>query len=640
MGALKSHLVDPVCWKHFKDKNVVILPDNDDNGRKHARQVARLVQPFAASIKIIEIPGLPEGGDVADWLGCGGTRARLEEAAPLWPEWADDDGEPRTWQTNGAHRNGKGPLRLTEGELIPETQRNAWLTRWGGVVRRKGADTEEIDAFLQTLNARRCDPPLAESEVASISRSVSKYDPADPLEVPEPHQPFPVETLPAAIQPFVGDVAKAIGCDVTYVALPALAALASAVGNSRSVRLKNTWTEPCVLWLVIVGPSGSKKSAPLGLAVRPLTDVQAQRLHKFEGQWDEHKEKLGRHKRAGRQEGPAPRPPTPVERLVIDDITVEKVIGVLDDSPRGVLLAKDELSGWFAGFKRYSSTSNLSAWLPMHSSLPVTYDRKTGDQPTLCIDRAALSIAGGIQPEVLARYLTPEFLGPGCIARLFFAMPDPRFAGWTEDEVDPEVLAGWSRLLEGLLALQMERKKPVALPLSPDAKVAFVQFCNEWKSELEGAADDALRASLAKLEGGAARLALLYHVVGCVARGEDAKSAVTLEAMEAGIRLARWFAGEARRVLALRTERGADGLVELIRRRGGKVKARELQKDHGTQYPTVAAAEAALDGLEGQGVGSWVDVPPGPKGGRPTREFRLAGGCVGADPDGKVSPPK
>ena len=67
--------------------NVVILPDKDDAGRKHAQQVTQSLAGKAKSIKVVELPGLPDKGDVTDWLHAGGTRAELErldsEAKPL-----------------------------------------------------------------------------------------------------------------------------------------------------------------------------------------------------------------------------------------------------------------------------------------------------------------------------------------------------------------------------------------------------------------------------------------------------------------------------------------------------------------------------------------------------------------------------
>jgi hypothetical protein len=54
-------------------REVVILPDNDDPGRKHAQQVAQSLQGKAASVKVVDLLGLPPKGDVSDWLALPGN---------------------------------------------------------------------------------------------------------------------------------------------------------------------------------------------------------------------------------------------------------------------------------------------------------------------------------------------------------------------------------------------------------------------------------------------------------------------------------------------------------------------------------------------------------------------------------------
>lgn len=52
----------------LRGKHVVLLPDNDEPGRKHVEQVARALHGVAASVKILALADLPEKGDVSDWL--------------------------------------------------------------------------------------------------------------------------------------------------------------------------------------------------------------------------------------------------------------------------------------------------------------------------------------------------------------------------------------------------------------------------------------------------------------------------------------------------------------------------------------------------------------------------------------------
>ena len=73
--------------EYFRDRQIVILPDNDEPGRKHAAAVAETLLSVAASVRIVELPGLPAKGDITDWREAGGTIERFRElteaAAPI-----------------------------------------------------------------------------------------------------------------------------------------------------------------------------------------------------------------------------------------------------------------------------------------------------------------------------------------------------------------------------------------------------------------------------------------------------------------------------------------------------------------------------------------------------------------------------
>lgn len=67
--------------------NAVILPDADEPGRRHARQVATSLYRHGCRVRVLDLPGLPPKGDISDWLAAGGTREellRLSEEAPKW----------------------------------------------------------------------------------------------------------------------------------------------------------------------------------------------------------------------------------------------------------------------------------------------------------------------------------------------------------------------------------------------------------------------------------------------------------------------------------------------------------------------------------------------------------------------------
>ena len=67
-------------------ENVVVLPDNDDPGRRHADDVATACHAVGLCVKVIELPNLPPKGDVVDYLG-DHSKDDLFALVTAAPEW-------------------------------------------------------------------------------------------------------------------------------------------------------------------------------------------------------------------------------------------------------------------------------------------------------------------------------------------------------------------------------------------------------------------------------------------------------------------------------------------------------------------------------------------------------------------------
>jgi hypothetical protein len=80
----------PSLTPYFKDRAVVILPDNDTAGQRHAQLVASSLHGTASVIKILNLPNLREKGDVYDWVVAGGTKAQLIDLANAAPNYSSD----------------------------------------------------------------------------------------------------------------------------------------------------------------------------------------------------------------------------------------------------------------------------------------------------------------------------------------------------------------------------------------------------------------------------------------------------------------------------------------------------------------------------------------------------------------------
>jgi hypothetical protein len=73
--------------EHFRGRQVIIIPDNDKPGRQHAEEVAANLHGIARSVRVVELPGLSEHGDVSDWLAGGGDRKQLSALARKAKAW-------------------------------------------------------------------------------------------------------------------------------------------------------------------------------------------------------------------------------------------------------------------------------------------------------------------------------------------------------------------------------------------------------------------------------------------------------------------------------------------------------------------------------------------------------------------------
>ncbi|HEY8666968.1 MAG TPA: YfjI family protein [Tepidisphaeraceae bacterium] len=440
---------------------------------------------------------------------------------------------------------------------------------------------------------------------------------------------FPLNTLPDPIRAYIIEGAAALGCDPAYIAVPMLPVLASAIGNTRRIRLKKGWSEPAVVWAASVGESGTAKSPAHDLAVRPAWRRQRKILKAYGEARAQHDAEVREWKALSKKErGEEPEAPDPCEHPITTDITMEALADRVLATPRGVLVGPEELSAWFGSFNAYKSGGgDVAHWLALHGARALKVDRKTGDRPTIYIPHAAVSISGTIQPATLRRALLPEFFDNGLAARLLVTMPETKAKRWSEAEISDETMAAVDALFDALYALRpddgIDGAEPKLIDLTDDTRAGWIQFVNQHNEELQ-ALEGNERAAAAKLEGYAARFALVFH---CVRQAAGDKELDYIDAgdVEAGITLAQWFGMETARVYGAMSESGEQRhrreLRQWIAERGGRATVRDLQRGPRRFRDDPGAAEAELAKLVTEGLGNWDTIV---SGGRPSTIFFLA----------------
>ena len=552
-------------WTPLTGKPVVILPDNDEPGRKYTATVAGILMNLdpPAVVKVVNLPDLPDKGDIFDW------------------------------------------------------------------VERRGDAVE---------------PEELRKQVEALTDSAEMWTPLPTVPPSDRFQPFPVDALPEPLRGFVTAGATAIGCDPSFIALPLLTVCGAAIGNTARLKLKEGWLAPPLIWTMIVGESGSAKTPAFQLVMQPVQSRQHAALKRYaaaekenQAQMALYKKSLGQwEKQAQTSDEPPEKPNEPrAERFYIEDTTIEAVAPLLAGNPRGLLLARDELSGWLGAFDKYSSGkggSDAAHWLSMYNAGTVTVDRKNGTPKTISVPHAAIGITGGIQPGVLNRTLGQQHRESGMAARFLLSFPPPTVRRWTDAEIDPQRVARYAEILDVLylrpIVTDAEGQQcPGVVELSLEARALFQSFYNQNGIEQADLAGD-LSAAWTKLSEYPARLALVIH---CVRRAANdptlaPQEMIDAETMSAAVRLVEWFKQEARRgydmLAETEAERHQRRLKEWIERKAAPVTVREVHQGCRWLRPT-EKAEQALQALVASGVGSWVKSLPG-QSGQPTRRFHLS----------------
>jgi hypothetical protein len=507
--------------------DVRIIPDNDDAGREHARKVAESLRGKARDVQVIELPGLPAGGDVSDWFDGGGTAEHLRS--------------------------------------LPSS------------------------------------PSLPYAKVP----------------------PFPVEALPDTVRKYVKGAAEAIGCAVDLIAAPVLAVLSAGIGASRVVEIKRGWREGVTLFVAVVAEPGDKKSPAANDAKRPVMRRQAEKRSEYKDEkaayelelrmW---KAECQRARKDGEAEPPPPAEPT-MERVYADDTTVEALVGILEDNPRGILLYKDELTGWIRGLDQYKGGrgNDRQFWLSIHTNSPVVVDRKSRQGDPAYLVHPFVTLAGGIQPAML-----PELGGAredGLLDRFLFAYPHHSSTDLSDVEMESSIEEGFARLYGSLCSLRMVEDvatgnyRPNVTPMSSEAKRRFKEIHDAIGRESRQAGfPTRLRGVWAKMRGYLARISLILALCRCAEVGETEQvegedfevgnvegedfevGNVEVEDVENAAVIVAYFQSHARRVY------GKLGSVTREDLLAGEVRA--LLEDHGEMWKGTATELYAK--LEGRGA--------------------------------------
>ncbi|MCZ8101890.1 MAG: DUF3987 domain-containing protein [Burkholderiales bacterium] len=433
--------------------------------------------------------------------------------------------------------------------------------------------------------------------------------------------PFPTQVLGPSWSNWAQMQAASRCCPVDFVVASLLASAATLIGNARRAAPHANWQEPTHLWIAVVGDPSSGKTQGL----KPSLDIvhgidaslQAERKLRLAA-YKPIKERASVIKAAWREEAkkarkdglampdiPADAEPPPfqdVARLVITDATIEKVARIAASSPKGILQERDELSGWFESFNRYSGGSDRPFWLQAYNGGRYGVDRMSEADPVV-VERLAVGIVGGLQPDRLEHVTRDGDDGLPC--RFLYFWPDPtldfRAAGLPD--LGEGAIAAFHRLHELDLIPSNAGPIPKLLALDPSALARFESFGQQMRDQAYGASGP-LAGVYGKAAGTVLRLStVLTYLIWCAADGEPEPRVITSDVLANAIELMEsYLLPQARRVfreasIPVHEQHAKMLAIEIRKRKLAKFSARDLGRAVGGPLRKAKNMEAALEEL-------------------------------------------
>lgn len=475
------------------------------------------------------------------------------------------------------------------------------------------------------------------------------------LEGPDVAAPdFPRHVLGEDWARIVAEIAEGGNAPFDYVATALLVIAAALIGNAREAAASTNFRQALVLWGMLVGGPSAGKSPALALFVSIIAQIQqdlavdfARIEQEYQSQVEIAKAREAMWKetvKACIKDG-GPPPPMPADcqlpepptrpRIFISDTTMEAAGEIVAGNPKGLVMFREEIAGWWKGFNRYGGDGERKFWLEGYDGRPYTIDRKKNPKPVI-IPRLATSVMGGAQPDALNEMLASE--QDGFAARFLYAYPEP-VTGF-QLKHDPVDLASVETAFRRLYSLTLvddgsSPPKPYTCFLTPQAAAHFETWWRERRHEAM-AALGLWGQWLGKQGGMALRFALVIEHLwwsspaDSVISAESAPQEISETAIAAATDLIdTWSAPMARRVFGAAAvspnERNAAVLARWLRQQKlATFNARSARREgRGCPITDAAAMSTACEVLMKAGIIRYLGGREGGAKGRQRLDYEV-----------------
>lgn len=359
---------------------------------------------------------------------------------------------------------------------------------------------------------------------------------------------FPSGIFPPVVEEYIQECVAKNGFTPDYMYSAYLSIVSVLIGNRLKVRILENWEERPLLWIANIGGSGVKKTPAVAAIFKPLREIQRKQHAEYKKEWNKYTNAIENKERSDR--------PIP-NQTIVDDTTVEALFDIMENCTTGQIMIKDELLGLIYESSRYSKTNGQEErLLSIFSGEPITVNRKGNGEYKL-IPHPFLTLIGGIQPGVVKVLFSKERQVNGFISRLLFSNPTeiirrPSIAGFDQQLYNnyKDHIVQMSDI-ETLYAYGYPEYK--SLKLTPGAQKIF----QSWQKDFiySGTTNETLISYRSKLEGYAARIALVVEFSQSMFFSGQVAPTISQFAMESAIKICMYYYSSFLRTLSL-TESG------------------------------------------------------------------------------------
>lgn len=412
-----------------------------------------------------------------------------------------------------------------------------------------GLDLEPKDDVVEWLESNR---QVTAADILELP-SLPERPWADPSPIPDDEEPtpeLPLAAVPQIIRQHAADVAERIGAPLEWAVFGDIFFIGATAGTSHRLQPKkydDSWKVVPNFWCVVVGRPGMKKSPLLTEILQPLriADKKLQdENHKNELEYQTRKreyEQRQRHqereyqKKLANQPSPGlvsepPPPPPKSKRLLVTDVTTEKLAEIAVANPNGVAAVFDELSSLLGSFDKKGREGDRSFYLTAWNG-DSSYNIDRIGRGTLHIERLCLSLFAGTQPGKIAPYIRQaQNQGrddDGFVQRFNFVYLDEEAPCLPYIDRAPDEEAK-QRLWQRLSSIRDE--VPRDYRFDPSAQDRYEQWVRNNADIIASQPDDALRSLRAKLERTLIQISLILHL--CESFEERVSEATLAAAIE------------------------------------------------------------------------------------------------------------